>query len=223
MLILWLTITSLHPLFKLIYLGALSTHHCLIARLLLPQLLLHLLHYLKHFFIWLRPWGWRLIINIHSICISFSRFPCQILAVPASCWCRHLSFSWWHNAYYCWSDATRHGSIIVYLVYSARFILYGSGPPRLGTDRLYGFLCLARRASNCLANFQIRQRSEVNIRRVFDQMDKGKTLLLITNLMKLGLLLSILIAYCCRNRGRGLITFWNGSVCDWLGGLSGDR
>ena len=70
---------------------------------------------------------------------------------------------------------------------------------------------------------QTLRRSEVNIRTVFDHMDMDKTLLLITILMKLGFLLSILIAYCCRNRGRGLITFWNGSVCDWLGGLSGDR
>lgn len=103
------------------------------------------------------------------------------------------------------------------------FILFGSGP--LGTDQLYGFLCLARCASNCLAKvfkFFVVRRSifgGYSIRRL----NKGKTLLLITSLMKLGFLLSILIAYCCRNRGRGLITFWNGNVYDWLGSLSGDR
>ena len=53
--------------------------------------------------------------------------------------------------------------------------------------------------------------------------NKGKTLLLINKPIKLGFLLSMLIAYCSRYRGRGLITFWNGSVRDWLGGLSGNR
>ena len=112
MLILRLTITSLHPLSKFIYLGALSTHHCLIARLLLPQLLLHLLHYLKHVLIWLRPQGWQLIINIHSIHVSVSCFLSQFLTILVSCWCCHLSFSWWHYAYFRRSITTRHGLII---------------------------------------------------------------------------------------------------------------
>ena len=55
---------------------------------------------------------------------------------------------------YCRSVTTRHGSIIQFVcvsgsLYSARFILFGSGP--LDTDRLYGFLCVTRCASNCLA------------------------------------------------------------------------
>ena len=124
MLILGLTITSLHPLFKFIYLGALSTHHCLMARLLLPQLLLHLLHYLKHVLIWLRPWGWRLIINIHSIYVSVGCFLSQFLTILASCRCRHLSFSWWHYAYLL---SVRHDAArIDYMVYSCiQFVVFG--------------------------------------------------------------------------------------------------
>ena len=69
------------------------------------------------------------------------------------------------------------------------------------------FLCLARCASNCLAKlfkfFDVRR--SIFGGYLIRWLNKGKTLLLITNLMKLGFLLPILIAYCCRNRGRGLI------------------
>ena len=34
---------------------------------------------------------------------------------------------------------------------------------------------------------------------------------------------SVYLSFGGRGRVKGLITFWNGSVCDWLGGLSGDR
>ena len=97
--------TTSHLLLKFGYL-------CLVARFLLIELLLHLLHYLKHFLILLRPWGRRLIVNIHSICISLSCFLSQFMAISVSCRCRHLSFSWWHFAYWGRSVTTRHGSII---------------------------------------------------------------------------------------------------------------
>ena len=32
---------------------------------------------------------------------------------------------------------------------------------------------------------------------------------------------SIYLSFGGRGKVKGLITFWNGSVCDWLGGLSG--
>ena len=123
--------TTSHLLLKCSYL-------CLVVRLSLTELLLHfllhLLQYLKHFLILLRSWGWQLIVNIHSIDISFSRFHSQFLAIPASCRCRHLSFSWWHIAYNGRSVTTRHRSIIwsirvfgsVYSVRCTWSVVFGS-------------------------------------------------------------------------------------------------
>ena len=113
--------TTSHLLLKCSYL-------CLVVRLSLTELLLHfllhLLQYLKHFLILLRSWGWQLIVNIHSIDISFSRFHSQFLAIPASCRCHHLSFSWWHYAYYRRSVTTRHGSTIWFMC--IQFVVFGS-------------------------------------------------------------------------------------------------